>query len=181
MKKVLTLTLAIFMFLYAGIACAENVQTRESTVMIEGTEESITETLYESPQGFRIWYPADLFIVTHEDGNDYFGTVPGFVDAGVAIVDGQMSYQAADEMLGAEIEMSIANGGSMMGEIEEWKLESGVIVKHVEIIYGDNHNPVYNLYGSDRVFCISCYYPAEAAEGIGARIERMISTFELVG
>jgi len=179
MKKVLVLTLAMFMFVYTGIACAENVQTRESVVMIEGTEEFITETLYESPQGFLVWYPADLFAVTHEEGTDYFDTAPDFIEAGVAIVDGQMSYQAADEMLEAEIEMSIANGGSVIGEIEEWQLESGMTVKHAQIIYGDNHNPIYYLYGRDRVFCVSCYYPAEAAEGIGARIERMVSTFEL--
>ena len=181
MKKVLVLTLAMFMFVYAGIACAENLQTRESIVMIEGTEEIITETLYESPQGFLVWYPADLFVATHEEETDYFDTASGFVEAGVAIVDGQMSYQAADEMLEVSIEMSIANGGNMIGDIREWQLDSGVIVKHAQIIYGDDHNPIYYLYGGDRVFCVSCYYPAEAAEGIGTRIERMISTFELVG
>lgn len=177
MKRILLFVLVVIML--AGTATV-HAQTRECMIIIEGYEEIITETLYESPQGFRIWYPADIFAVTHEDGNDYIDSVDGIIDMCVAIVDGRMSYEAADEMMDADIEMSIANGAEILGEIETWTLDSGMTVKHVDIAYNDEYNPIYYLYGSGRVFCISCHYPAEAAEGFGARIEQMISSFELI-
>jgi len=178
MKKIISMILMIL--LLSGMACAGEVQTRESIVMVEGCGETITETLYESPQGFRIWYPADLFTVAHEEGSDCFETIPGFADAGVAIADVQTTSEYVDERMNAEVEKALANGAVIPVEAEEWQLENGISVKYAEIVYGDSCNPLYYLYGKGRVFCLSCYYPLEAAEGIGARIQRMISTFEQI-
>jgi len=178
MKKILSMILMVL--LLAGIACAEEVQTRETVVLVEGCEETIIETLYESPQGFQIWYPADLFTAVHEDGSDFFESTPGFVEAGVAITDAQTTSEYVGEMMNAEVEKAIANSAVIPGEVEEWKLESGISVQYAEILYGDSCNPLYYLYENDRVFIVSCYYPLEAAEGIGARIKSMISSFEWV-
>lgn len=170
----------LMVLLLTGTAHAGDAHTRESIMMIEGSEETIIETLYESPQGFRIWYPADLFVVTHEKSNDYFDTNPEYADAGVAITEEQMSYEDIEEMLSADIELSLANDGIVPEAIEAWQMESGLNVKYVNIIFNDVYSPLYYLYENDRVFCISCYYPVEAAEGIGARIEKMISSFEWI-
>ncbi len=178
MKKILFIILSIL--LLSGMACAEEAQTRESIIIIEGYEETIVETLYESPQGFRIWYPADLFVVTHEEGNDYFESDAEIIDVGLAIVDSQVSHEFVDELLAEMLEISIANDGQIMGEVEQRELASGVTVRHVDIVFDDDFNSIYYVYGAQQVFCISCYYPMDAAEGWDARIEQMISTFEWI-
>ncbi len=51
------------LLLLTAAACAE---TRERTVIVEGSEETITETLYVSGQGFSVWYDAEW--LTLNDG-----------------------------------------------------------------------------------------------------------------
>lgn len=178
MKRFLSAILAALLLI--GAACADEARTRESIATIEGLEETIVETLYESPQGFRVWYPADLFDVSHEDGNDYFLSAVAGADVGVAIVDPQMPSEYIDEFVAELLEISIANDGRIMGEVEQRELASGITVKHADIVFDDDFNSVYYVYDAHRLFCISCYYPTEAAEGWGARIEQMISTIEWV-
>ena len=174
MKKLFSLALTLV--LLAGFTCAHAAQTRERVIMIEGCEETIVETLYESALGYQIWYPADLLQAYMQDGSDYFDSPDGSV--GVAIVASNMSPEYVDEDMEALIELSVANGGEVLGEVEHWETELGVNVKHVDIIYDSTYNSAYTLYGTDWVFDVSCHYPQEAAEGFGTRIEQMLSTFE---
>lgn len=41
------------------VTCASG-ETRESVIWLEGMEETIIETKFESPEGFSFWYDADL-------------------------------------------------------------------------------------------------------------------------
>ena len=97
---------------------------------------------------------------------------------GVSIADGEMDPEYADETLEGEIEIALANGAELVGDIRERQLENGAIIKCAELVYGDAFNPIYYICAEDRVFCVACFYPAEAAEGYGMRIEQMLSTFE---
>lgn len=45
-------------------------ETREGVIWLEGMEETIEETLYESPDGFSFWYASDMLTAD-------FGTVDG--------------------------------------------------------------------------------------------------------
>ena len=177
MKKILAVILSIAMLMCAA-AAAESAVTRETTIMIEGTEETIVETLYESPLGYRVWYPADWFAASHEGECDFFDSVDEEANVGVSIADQQIAPEYADETLAGEVEIALANGGELVGDVREWQLESGAIVKCAELVYGDAFNPSYYICVEDKVFCVACFYPAEAAEGYGRRIEQMISTFE---
>ena len=63
-KTVIWLTLAILcLALCVPGACAE---TRQGTIWLEGMEETIGETLYQSPQGFSFWYADESFSVRSE-------------------------------------------------------------------------------------------------------------------
>lgn len=175
-RKILAMMLVIVLMPCAAVA--ESAVTREQTIMIEGTEEVIVETLYESPLGYRLWYPADWFVASHEGECDFFDSVDKEANVGVSIADQEISPEYADESLNAEIEIARANGGELIGDIREWQLESGAIIKCAELAYGDTFNPIYYICVEDKVFCVACFYPAEAAEGFGMRIEQLISTFE---
>lgn len=41
-------------------------ETRQGTIALEGMEETIGETLYQSPQGFSFWYADESFSVRSE-------------------------------------------------------------------------------------------------------------------
>ena len=178
MKKILAAILAFAMMLCAA-AVEESAVTREKIIMIEGTEEVIVETLYESPLGYRLWYPADWFTAYHEEACDFFDAIDEEANVGVSIADQEITPEYADETLTGEIEIALANGGELVGDIRQWQLESGAIIKSAELIYGDNVNMIYYICVEDKVFCVACFYTVEAAEGFGRRIEEMISTFEL--
>lgn len=55
-RTALTAFLGILLCLLLSAALAE---TRQGTISLEGMEEPIEETLYESPQGFSFWYVSD--------------------------------------------------------------------------------------------------------------------------
>ena len=179
MKRILAVILSIAMMLCAS-AIAESAVTREITFMIEGTEETIIETLYESPLGYRVWYPADWFVASHEEECDFFDAIDESANVGVSIADGEMSPEYVDEMLAAEVEIGLANGAEMVGEIREWQLENGAIIKCAEMIYGDECNRIYYICCGDSVFNVACFCPLEAVEGYGMRIEQMLSSFEQI-
>jgi len=179
MKRMLAMILVIVLMLCA-VAVAESAVIREKTIMIEGTDEVIVETLYESPLGYQLWYPADWFAAYHEEECDFFDAIDEEANVGVSIADQEITPEYADETLTGEIEIALANGGELVGDIRQWQLESGATVKCAELTYGDAFNPVYYICVEDKVFCVACFYPADAAEGFGRRIEEMITTFEWI-
>ena len=50
------------------VTCAFG-ETRESVIWLEGMEETIIETKFESPEGFSFWYDADL--MEADDSDDF--------------------------------------------------------------------------------------------------------------
>lgn len=54
---------------------AARAETRVGTIALEGMEEAVEETLYESPQGFSLWYAADVLEVYEGEAGGAAGTV----------------------------------------------------------------------------------------------------------
>ncbi|MBQ9007961.1 MAG: hypothetical protein IJ088_01340 [Clostridia bacterium] len=56
-----------FAFFFLILSCLLSTlcgaETRQGVIFLEGMEEPIEETLYESPQGFSFWYVSDRFSV----------------------------------------------------------------------------------------------------------------------
>ncbi len=50
-------------------------ETREGVIYLEGMEEAIEETLFESPQGFSFWYAADRLEAYHGEADNIEGVV----------------------------------------------------------------------------------------------------------
>jgi hypothetical protein len=176
MKRVYVFILA-FILLAGSVACA---QTRESVIILEGMEEKITETLYESPDGFRLWYPEDMFRIEDFYGNDRVlpadETVEG-VELIVVPVD--IPTEEAGAMI-AEATGGYMEGEAEIGEIEEYSLASGLEVKSVQVLCEGMISRFYLITGNESVFCLTAMYPLEAAEGFGVRINAIVDTFETV-
>ena len=67
-KNVFTVLLSLMLCLL--VILPASAQTREGVIMLEGMEEPIEETLFESPQGFSFWYANEaLEAYNGEEGN----------------------------------------------------------------------------------------------------------------
>lgn len=179
MKKTLAIILFVIMAV-SSIALASPVQTREGVIMLEGMEEPVTETLYESVNGFSLWYPADTFAIVQENGNDVIRPADASIE-GVSLIIVPVDIPVEE----SEALILEATGGYMPGEAEiseiaEWQLESGLNVKSVDALCEGVINRFYLITGHDRVYCLTATYSLEAAEGFGARLDHIVATFEVV-
>lgn len=179
MKRALAIILFAILAV-SSIAFASPVETRESVIALEGMEEPVTETLYESVNGFSIWYPADTFAIVQEHGNDVIRPADASIE-GVSLIIVPVDIPVEE----SEALIHEATGGYMPGEAEiseitEWQLESGLNVKSVDALCEGVINRFYLIAGSDRVYCLTATYPLEAAEGFGTRFDYIVATFEVV-
>ena len=173
----------VFAFILAFIlmtVCAAGAQTRESVITLEGMEEKITETLYESPNGFSLWYPDDTFMIGDFYGNDRLLPADETIEGvELIIVPVDIPVEGSEGMI-YEAVGGYMDGEAEIGEIEEYSLASGLDVKTVQVLCEGIISRFYLITGNDRVFCLTAMYPLEAAEGFGARINAVVETFETV-
>ncbi len=73
-KKLMTVSIFLTLCLLLSLTGA-GAETRQGTIALEGMEEPIEETLYESPEGFSFWYVADSFEAYQGEAGDIEGTV----------------------------------------------------------------------------------------------------------
>jgi len=177
MKRVFAFILACILMMTAGSAFAQ--ETRERTVMLEGIEETITETMYLSPNGFSLWYPADLFKVVSEYGHETIVPADETIEnVSLMIVPVDIPVEESEAFIYE------ATGGYMedeaeISEVQEGKLDSGLDVKSVQAALAEEIHRFYLITGADKVFCLTAMFPIETAEGFGARMEQIISTFDI--
>lgn len=179
MRKVLIAALAAIIALGSAAATAEPVQSRESTIVVEGTEENITELLYESVNGFSLWYPVENFLIVHENGIDVVYPADEEIEnvsMTIVPVDIPMDEAAAliDEAIG-----SYDAEKDTISDVTEGELDSGLNIKYVEVLSEGMVNRFYLVTGEDKVFCLNAAFPVEATEGFGTRLERIVFTMEL--
>ena len=178
MKRVSVLILAFILVICVCSAWAQEIITRESTVLLEGMDESI-ETRYDDPDGLTFWYSADLFAVSEEYGNIRLVPLDETIEnMSLMIVPVDIPVEESEAFIHE------ATGGYMPGEAEiseitESKLESGLDVKHVQAVMQNEIHSYYLITGEDKVYCVTAIFPVEAAEGFGARMAHIISTFEI--
>lgn len=73
-KRKTLISVILTLCLLLGL-CGASAETRQGTIALEGMEEPIEETLYESPEGFSFWYVADSFEAYQGEAGDIEGTV----------------------------------------------------------------------------------------------------------
>lgn len=181
MKKVSAFILGFILVFCANPVFAQEMPARESGVVIEGIEETISETRYESENGFALWYPSETFRVYSEYGHETIVPLDETVDdVSLMIVPVDIPVDQAEAFIHE------ATGGYMpdeavISEITEWKLDSGLNVKTVQATLAEEIHRFYLITGEESVYCVTAMFPLEALEGYGVRLERIVSTMEAVG
>ena len=99
-RKVLTVCLLVALCLTQMLPAF--AETREGVILLEGMEETISETLYVSPQGFSFWYADEVLEASQgEEAGEYSATLVKTIlsdDNMVLIVIGEEQAQSfADE------------------------------------------------------------------------------------
>ena len=180
MKRVFAVILMIMLAVTGSVGCAQEIRTRENTVVIGGIEEKITETMYVSPSGFTLWYPADMFAVAQDNENECITPVNAADGACyLMIVPVEIPVEEADAFI-HEATGGYMEGEAEISEIQEGQLDSGLDVKSVQAVTAEEYHRYYLITGKGRVFCVTAIFPLEAAEGFGARMEQIIATFDVV-
>ncbi len=85
---------ALCMLLIAPSALSE---TREGVIYLEGMEETIEETLFESPLGFSFWYASDVLEAYHGEADNIEGVVVASLYTDDYMVLSMISPEDAEE------------------------------------------------------------------------------------
>ena len=81
------------------VTCASG-ETRESVIWLEGMEETIIETKFESPEGFSFWYDADLMEADLGTVDETEGVIISSLYSDDFMFLSMISPEEADELIG---------------------------------------------------------------------------------
>ena len=80
------------------VTCASG-ETRESVIWLEGMEETIIETKFESPEGFSFWYDADLMEADFAAADETESIRVSNIDSDDFMLLSLISQEEADELI----------------------------------------------------------------------------------
>lgn len=80
------------------VTCASG-ETRESVIWLEGMEETIIETRFESPEGFSFWYDADLMEADFAAAGETESIRVSNIDSDDFMLLSLISQEEADELI----------------------------------------------------------------------------------
>ena len=157
-------------------------EKRTATIEIEGTEESYTEIRYISDEGFALWYPENMMAATIH-GHEGFTNkaASGESSAEVLIVpEGEMklsdSYlkEAAGNFKssGEYKKVTVSKVKSLTAD------DKNVKIRMIEVVHDETADCFYIVQGKEQALLITVSLDAEALEGWGARINKMIQSIE---
>ena len=172
MKKAVSILLLIALLFVNGISQA---QTREAVIFLEGMEEPVTETLYESALGFSFWYDAELMTVDESASEDGRSLIVFPTESDLPVYLELMMPEAVGMLPNKFLEQNAAPGTEYYYDATEAGDEIMGFVQRAE--FNDSLFTAYSVVCSDETF-VAAYatYPLEAAEGFGSRFSRLLST-----
>ena len=167
MKKcVIWLSILLLLCLPAGAL------TRESTIMLEGMEQPVTETLYESGLGCSFWYDASLLTVEESMSEDGKSLIVFPTESDGAIYLEIMLPEALDESFWAQA-----------GDISDYQADttdSGLNVSWLWKKASFNESFLEGIYimtspdDMGRCLIATTVYPMEVGEGFGKYFQKLL-------
>jgi hypothetical protein len=160
--------------------------TKEATISLEGMEEPVTLTLFESELGYSLWYDANLFALVKPDEQSAAQQV---TDTFAPAIEGAIPGVSLTIHPDSQADVSLSDAGEAMlktmqdGGFTVTQLDTSTLFPQYEALgfHGVSSEGVmeqYLLQFENARFILSLSYPQEAAEGFGARLYYLISTFE---
>ena len=150
--------------LLLGVTCASG-ETRESVIWLEGMEEAIIETKYESPEGFSFWYDADLMEADLGTVDETEGVIISSLYSDDFMFLSMISPEEADELIG-DREVETAQDP-----------ETGRVTTEV---YCELENTSFHfltlISENGKTLCAQGVYSLEAAEGNARYFQRVLDS-----
>lgn len=179
--KIRLLALALVLMLLSVPALAED---RFSTIEVEGAAEIVHETKYEGTAGLSFWYDDSRFAVLWDTLDDPQGQL--FIS--FLVSDGFASYVTVELPVKTGLygtayleqrPLQDAVPAASLSPIETRMTEEGVTLS-LRTAYDDTTCYKYILLQKNgKELQLFATYSLEAAEGLGVRIDHMVSTFGL--
>ncbi len=160
-------------------------QTKESTIYLEGMPETVTLTLFESEQGYRLWYDANMFTFApaqEEEYEDVFRPASPDAVEGVYLsirYSDQQDYTLEDARL--DVLKSLKESGYSANEIVTEELFPAYRSFGFHGVSVDSVLETYIVEVEEGQYHITAAYPLIAAEGFGGRLHQTVATFEIMG
>ncbi len=140
-------------------------ETRESVIWLEGQEEPIEETLFESPLGFSFWYDADRLEAWHGEKDLMDGVVvEGLYLDDFVILSMIPEEDAVEYVDDLDMDIVAESAGSRVQQDIYWELEDGRYYFLTVIAEGGQYLRAVGEYAQ------------ESAEGNGKFLQRLLDS-----
>ena len=157
-------------------------EKRTAIIEIEGIEETYTEIRYVSDNGFALWFPENMMAATihgHEGFTNKAGSGESSAEM-IIVPEGDMklndSYlkEAAGNFKssGEYKKVTVSKVKSLTSD------DKNVKIRMIEVVHDDTADCFYIVQGKEQGLLITVSLDAEALEGWGARINKMIQSIE---
>lgn len=182
MKRVLAILLVLLLTLCAAQAEGMDELLRERKLIINGVEETVTETKYISMNGFSLWVDPEHFWPT----NAFGGVTDEFVDVDAALgeaermvtvlmVPAEVPHDQAEPFLGEAVALYPPEN---VTDAERVILPSGL---EYYVRQAVEEGVVYRFYAvlaPEHLVCVTAGFPEAMAEEYTTRVNAMINSIE---
>lgn len=205
MKKTLALLLTLAMLTAAALA-ESGAQTRQRDITVEDITQTIDETLYTSASGYSFWLQEgwslqeDGAAINAEDAQQEnaqqedaqqeltLNLEETAYKADVFVAEqeaqAQLTLQPSADLTAQDADDSLTeatyreDAQAVVGEIEDFALESGATARRVEVRTEGVVYRYYFLAGDGLSLCVTAQFPEADEETYGARMEEMVASVE---
>lgn len=171
--------------LFALGAAAETLpETREDVIALEGMDEAVTLTRFDSERGYRLWVDAAMFaFVPAGEGNDIDAFCPANPEAvpGVSLsihYSAQLGYAFGDAE--RDVRQNLLDNGFEVTDADAAALFPKYPAAGFHGVKGDAILEEYVIASGEGAFYLTLAYPLITAEGFGTRMRYMAATFEII-
>ena len=184
MKKWIVMLLVLVMVMGAAQAESMNDMLRERKLIVNGVEETLTESKYVSENGFVLWVDADHFWPLNMNG----GGNDEFVDTAAAL-DGEERavyiIMVDSEVPNAEAESFIGEAVAMYPPEDVTEAASVLLPTGLEYVVQQavEEGTVYRFYaikGPEHLVCVTAGFPEAQADEYITRVDALINSMEFV-
>lgn len=164
MLQLLLMILCLMMIVPTSVA-----ETREGVIMLEGMEETVEETLFESGQGFSFWYVNDTLKAAYYEDDDIDGVVINTLYSDDQMVISIISEEEIDKY-----------AGNYPVNIKELSQNSSLRIELYDVLK-DGKYSFGTLIAEKGRYCLAYgTYSMEAAEGNAKYFQRVLDSFRFL-
>ena len=181
-RMVLFVVLAMVLFIPLSQAAEEMPETRQEVITLEGVDETITTTYFESSRGYSMWIDTSFLSLQPEgEGNDVDVFLRPDLNRGYEVdinYAGWLGYTFEEAVESARQVLIDNYGVADAFDIEGTFIDLPACGFHAAD--GDASILQFIVDQGEGAYFIRVLFPQEAAEGFGSRVMQMLNSFEVL-